>query len=68
MSDNKLYTKAEYDKLPPYEQGFIQYWQGEQPGSELKRARCHYPKESSERAEWDRGQLQATLAAQDGEE
>jgi hypothetical protein len=67
MSQNLL-TKAEYDKLTPFQQGYVIYMQAEWPGSELKGLDCHYPAGSKEDIQWHDGQLRATLSVMDSEE
>jgi hypothetical protein len=63
-----LITKAEYDTLSPRTQGFIQYWQGGRPGSELKGLTNPYAAISKEHKDWDAGQANAVQEAQDSEE
>ena len=63
-----LITRAEYDKMPPYRQGFVVYMYGEWPGSELKGLTNPYPEGSTKADLWDRGNFQAMMAAQDSEE
>jgi len=69
MADEEvLITKAEYDTLTPSEKGYIVYWQGSRPGSELKDEKNPYPEGSPEHAEWLRGEGIAVQNAQDSEE
>jgi len=63
-----LVTKAEYERLPPWEQGYAVYWQAEQPGSELKDCQENpYPPGSRERQAWDDGAEAAMIHAQDSD-
>ena len=61
-------TRAEYEMMTPYTQGYTWYWEGEQPGSELRGLTNPYAEGTAECAEWRRGASQAALDAQDGEE
>jgi hypothetical protein len=60
-----LTTKAQYDQLPPSVQGFVQYWEGGQEGSELRDLQNPYPAGSKKAAAWYRGQQLAVQEAQD---
>ena len=53
----RLITKAEYDKLTPRQQGYIQYMQGEWPGSKLKYCHNSYPEGSAEYLSFIAGQM-----------
>ncbi len=64
----KLTTKEKYERLSPKSQGFIQYWEGRQPGSELKNLKNPYPPSSKAHDEWNKGQQLAVQAAQDSED
>lgn len=64
----KLLTRAEWEKLSPFAQGYAIYMQEAHPGSELKGLTNPYPSGSTEAKEYDRGEFQATLDVQDGEE
>lgn len=62
----KLVTLAEYKTLNPVEQGFVIYWEAEQPGSELKSYQSNpYPPHSKEWSGWNFGQRKAILAVID---
>jgi hypothetical protein len=64
----QLITKREYDRMTPQQQGYVQYWQGDQQGSELRGLENPYALDTTERARWDEGQRQACIDAQDSEE
>ena len=65
----QLITKAKYDRLPAWEQGYAVYWQAEQPGSELRDHQANpYPPGSAKRQAWDDGAEAACLHAQDSED
>jgi hypothetical protein len=68
ISQNKLLTKAEYDKLKPYQQGYIHYMQEAHPGSELAGLPNPYSRDSKEHSQWDEGQMAAMLDVQDQED
>ena len=68
MPPIKLITKATWDKLSPKSQGYVAYWQGSFPGSELKDVTCPYPARSKEGKEYAAGEFTAMLDAQDSEE
>lgn len=63
-----MITRKEYDKLNAFNRGYAVYWQAELPGSELAGLRNPYPINSRSWGEFERGQLQACLDAQDSEE
>lgn len=63
-----MLAKVDYEKLQPYAQGYAVYWEGDQPGSELHGFTNPYAAGSKEHAEWNRGQMAATLDAQDGDD
>jgi hypothetical protein len=64
----QLLTLKEYRGLEPFMQGYACYMQAELPGSELRaHQRNPYPKVSKKHEEWNRGQLQAMIIAQDTE-
>jgi hypothetical protein len=60
-------TRAEYDKLKPYEQGYVTYMRASWPGARLPK-RNPYPKGSKKAAEWTRGTLAAVLDVVDTQE
>jgi hypothetical protein len=64
----RLITRREYDRMTPWRQGYAQYWQGAQEGSELRDLKNPYAVGTTERARWELGQLEACLIAQDSEE
>ncbi len=64
----ELISKATYDNLSPISQGYVQYWQGAWPGSELRDEKNPYPEGSKQHIEWEQGQLRGALDAQDSEE
>lgn len=68
MPPLKLITKAQWEKFSPRSQGYLIYWQGNLPGSELKNLTCPYRNGSKEQQEFDAGQFTAMLDAQDSEE
>jgi hypothetical protein len=63
-----LITRKEYDRLDAYQRGYAVYWQGDLPGSELKDMSNRYPVNTKSWSEFERGQMQAMLDAQDSEE
>ncbi len=67
MDSKRLYTKAEFEQMTPRSQGYIQYMQGELPGSELKGVRNPYRRNSMEWLMWQEGAQQACAEAQDSE-
>ena len=64
----KLMSKAEYDRVSPYTQGYAVYWEGDQEGSELKGLTNPYAAGTKAHDDWNRGQQAATQDAQDSEE
>jgi hypothetical protein len=64
----KLVTKAEWETMNPYSQGYVLYLQEELPGSELKGVPCPYDPHSKEEKEFSEGSFKAMLDVQDGEE
>lgn len=66
--ERKLVTRADYDKLHPFAQGYVVYMQAEWPGSELKDCGNPYPLASDDHFEWAKGQALAVQHAQDSEE
>jgi hypothetical protein len=63
-----LITKAEYDTLKPYTQGYAVYWEGSQPASELRGLANPYDDGTAAHAEWLRGYNAAALDAQEGDD
>ena len=68
MPPLKLVTKAQWDKMAPRTQGYVNYCQAMLPGSELKDVACPYPKGSQEAKDYAAGEFTAMLDAQDSEE
>lgn len=68
MPKANLMTKAMWEKLTPKNKGYVVYWQGNLPGSELKDVVCPYPLDSKERKEYAAGEFEAMMVAQDSEE
>jgi len=64
----RLISRAEYDALNAFSQGYAVYWEGDQPGSELHGLTNPYAAGTPEHDEWNRGQVLATQNAQDSEE
>jgi hypothetical protein len=55
----KLMTRAEYDRVSPYTQGYAVYWEGNHPESELHGLTNPYAEGTAERDAWDRGHAAA---------
>lgn len=68
MPPVKLITKEQWDKMSPRSRGYIAYWQGNLPGSELKDVTCPYPVGTQGQKDYAAGEFTAMLDAQDGEE
>jgi hypothetical protein len=64
----ELLTKAAYDALSPWRQGYMHYMQEAQPGSMLAGTGNPYAAGTREHESWNEGQMQACLVAQDSEE
>lgn len=64
----RLITLAEWQTLTPRQRGYVQYWQGEQPGSQLKDEVNPYEAGSKQWEDYEAGQREAVLDAQDSEE
>jgi hypothetical protein len=64
----RLLTLAEYQRLTPRQQGYVQYAQGAWPGSELCDLSNPYSLGTKEYEEWVIGQQVACEQAQDSEE
>jgi hypothetical protein len=64
----RLITLAEWNKLPPLEQGFALYMQSSWPTSELAKAKNPYAAGSPKHTAFREGEQRATRSAQDGEE
>lgn len=64
----KLITKAQWDKLTSWNQGYACYMLGSRPGSELKDIASPSRAGSVEHKDFLAGQFQAMLDVQDGEE
>lgn len=63
-----LISRDAWQKLSPFDQGFILYMQGAWPTSELADVTNPHAEGSREHAEFCRGEMSAMLEAQDGEE
>lgn len=59
-------TRAEYDALPPFEQGYATYMWACHEGSQVPN-KCPYDalREATQKAEFERGEFAAILAVQD---
>lgn len=68
LKDGELVTKKAYDVMTPTAQGFVQYMEGDWPGSELKDLTNPYPENSERYHEWNHGQALGAQQAQDSEE
>jgi DNA-directed RNA polymerase subunit RPC12/RpoP len=64
----RLITRAEWQTLPPFRQGYAMYMQASWPTSELADVKNPYAKDSSEWTAFRQGEQRAVLDAQDGEE
>ena len=67
MVDKERVTKAFYDTLTPFEQGYTSYFQAHWPGAEIPKE-CPYQSDSQEAADFSRGESAAVLAVMDCEE
>lgn len=63
-----LITLAEWQKMKPFEQGYVHYMQSAWPTSELASADNPHAAGTKACAEFKRGEERAMLSAQDGEE
>ncbi len=65
--EDKLVTRAEWDRLPAIAQGFVCYMQAKRPGSELSEVckTCPYPEGSEERKQFQRGEFEGIDLCQD---
>lgn len=62
-------TQAQFDALTPYQRGYAVYMLGSRSDEpNVPEEKCPYPAGSPDAAEWDSGQFQAMLTAQDSEE
>jgi hypothetical protein len=59
-------TRAQYDKLTPFEKGYATYMQAEWNKAVPKA--CEYEDGSKQRKEFERGEFAAVLEAQDGDD
>lgn len=64
----RLVTRAEWQDLAPYYQGYASYAQGSWPTSELSHASNPYEEGSAAWKKFRQGEHRAMLDAQDGEE
>lgn len=64
----KLFPLCVWRNLPPKQQGYILYMQGDLPGSELKGMENPYLVGSIQYGQFQEGERAAVLAAQDSEE
>lgn len=60
-------TLEAYNKLQPWTQGYVSYYQSELPGSEAPKENP-YPISTPDHEEWKAGNFQAMLEVQDSEE
>jgi hypothetical protein len=67
MVDQEQITRAFYDGLTPFEQGYASYFQACWKGSEIP-DKNPYPSGSAEYGAWNAGQSHAVIAAIDAEE
>jgi hypothetical protein len=63
-----LVTLAEWQRLPPFQQGHTLYAQGSWPTSEIADAKNPYEKGTPPWTKFREGEARATMDAQDGEE
>lgn len=63
-----MITLQEWRNLKPFAQGYAVYWLGARDGSELVNVTNPYVVNSEEWCEYERGEQQACLDAQDSEE
>ncbi len=63
-----LLTKAEYNKLKPFDQGYVVYMQAEWPMSELKGLGNPYPRGSRQSKQWNAGGSAAMMSVLDGDD
>ena len=66
--DWRLILRDEWRKLSPYRQGYVLYMQAEWPTSELRGEQNPHSRGTSAWEEFGRGEWNAMLDAQDGEE
>lgn len=66
--DWRLISREEWQKLPPFEQGFLLYMQSSWPTSPLKNQKNPHAKGTRAWTEFCDGETRAARAAQDGEE
>jgi hypothetical protein len=64
MVDQERITRAFYDRLTPFEQGYASYFQAHWEGSEIPDKNPH-PPGTTEHIKWNDGQRQAVVAATD---
>lgn len=60
------FTRAEYDRLTPLQQGLISYLQG--AWNKNVPEECPHPRDSKQAREWHEGQRRGVLIAQDGDD
>lgn len=66
MSSPNIPTRAEYDALTPYAQGYATYMYAEHQGADIPKTNPYSP-DSREYKTWARGNFQAMLNVQDEE-
>lgn len=67
MVDKERVTRAFYDTLTPFEQGYTSYYQAAWPDAEIP-SKCPYPAGSQNAIDFAAGELQAMIAVMDTEE
>jgi hypothetical protein len=65
--DQQRVSRAVYDTLTPYEQGYTSYFQSYWPKSEIPKM-CHHPQDSEAAVQWRAGSKAAMIAVLDVEE
>jgi hypothetical protein len=69
MTEQKLLTMAEYEKLDAFNKGYASYWFSSWPGSEIPSEEVNpFPEGSADFKDFQRGINAAIIAAQDSEE
>ena len=66
MAKDTPFTKEDFEAMGPRQKGFAVYWFGANP-AQPNIPETYTPK-PEEKAEYDRGQFEAVLAAQDSED
>lgn len=60
----KLTTPEAYNKMTPWQQGYVTYMEAAHPGSQIPK-KCPYERGTKERERWDEGAQHTVLIAQD---